>query len=232
MTTFAAEPPIIISTTEINGEKQFLLYSDPEANRAALTWERLLSKTSIKRGEYTIVITAPEDAHLAMPLERTLELTGVIILQADSTQYEAQRVEAFIRNFDPVAIFGINAAIVSGLSSLGHNVGKLLNTRQVWATDDGFAALQHMKDIRLRRWSRFGPAVLISCGHHETAMHIDDTEWDISTESHQTTLRHRLNAAEPDPVILTHAKMTRLNELCPCGLTDPLVDVSAFNKPR
>jgi hypothetical protein len=217
-----AEPAIAVGSWHDGVADHFLPFSEVEARRATNAWRRIFDATGLERGSAALVVALVEETHQLIPLEAALDEAGVLILNADASLYEAQRIEAFIRNFDPACIFGLTAATLEGLTERGHDVAQLLAGRSVWVRDCAHALLKGLPGLRLLRWTALGPAVLMGCGRGD-GLHIDRFEWSVAIDGGRARLAHRLGAAAPAPVTVAAPGARLLDSLCPCGNGDPLI---------
>jgi hypothetical protein len=227
MSERAQELPIVVgSWSDEQGRRHFLGFSEVESRRAMMAWHRILAKSSVRSGQTALVVSTPDDVHQAMPLEMALDDIGVIILNADASPFEAQRIEAFIRNFDPEYVFGLTASVLQGLRTAGHDPAALLRGRSAWLRDCACRELAGVAGLRVMRWTALGPATLIGCGRSD-ALHIDAMEWQLELRGDAPLLTHRFTAADSAPLHLQLSHSVRLlGPVCACGSTDPLVEIA------
>ena len=202
----------------------FLPVSIPELYRSQQTIERVLSTFGFERGSYVLLISLLENSVYAVPFERALMGLGLLITNADRSEYESQRIESIMRRFNVAAVVGVTHSILDSLINAGYSISTLFRGRVVWATEDAFRKLQDVPDIVLRRVLEVGPAFGLECVAGE-GIHIDCTEWTYEMEAGEILISSRLARAIDFKSHPTGVNGRLDYSPCRCGNSDPRIHV-------
>lgn len=207
---------------DAQGERQALPYSFLETERSMRSILKVLNSYNFHMGS-NLLITAlfDEGAHV-LGMERAVMQFNMVAISADSSLYDARRVESIIRRFNLVGAFGITAATLDGLASLGHDPVQLFSGMAVWAWPEAYARLQGQPGITVFRCLEAGPAVAIECSAGAGA-HIDRFEWAVDCVDGEIVIGSRLERCQPFHDYHTGIRAQVLHGACSCGSADPRI---------
>jgi hypothetical protein len=93
MKSIARAEPIAVGRYHIGDAGRFLPFSNAEAERAAAFYLRILSTFHFRTGHNVMVTAQLNECAQFLPFERAAMAYGLVICSADSTYYDAGRVE-------------------------------------------------------------------------------------------------------------------------------------------
>jgi hypothetical protein len=218
--TLAQAEPIAIGRYRIGDTGHFLPFSNAESERATAFYLRILSTFHFRTGLNVMVTAQLNECLQFLPFERAAMAYGQVVCSADSTLYDAGRVESILRRFQPVAVAGLSAETLAGLEAFGHDAVKILTGPVVWARPAAYARLRG-SGVDLRAWRELGPAVALEC--HHKGLHIDRQEWTVAVEDGELLVSSRLERCDTFDRLRTGVRGRLLPEVCSCGLPDPLL---------
>ena len=224
--------PTVVGRYLEGGKPQFFPLSEAEINRATRAYLRVLDSYSIPARSHVLVTSLASQVAYFMPLERALAERHLVISNADSSLFDAARVEMFARRFNVTAVFGVTTETLEGFAALGHQPAKVFAGRIVWATPAAYARLAPGAGYTLRRWAELGPATGAECSVGD-GLHISSEDWCLDAPNgqlHVTSRLPRLVTFEQQP---TGVYGTVDRTPCRCGSTDARVrlQLSADEKP-
>jgi hypothetical protein len=202
------------------GERsEFLPLSEAEINRAARAYLRVLDSYEIPARSHILVVSLASQVAHVMPLERALVDRNFIISNADSSVFDAARVEMFARRFNVAAVFGVTSGTLDGFASQGHDAAAVFAGRIVWATPAAYARLAPGAGYTLRRWAELGPAIGAECAVGG-GLHVSSEDWSMDTAAGELLLSSRLPRLVHFVRQPTGLRGTVDRSACPCGNTD------------
>ncbi len=206
----------------VDGEKTSLPYSLMEVDRSRRAILRVLNTFHFRTGA-NILITSlfDEGAHM-MPFERAVMTYGMVAASADSTPWDAKRVESIVRMFALSGAAGISGDVLDGLAQLGFKPEELFDGMKVWARPDAYERLKAFPNLDVYRWMEIGPAVAVECSQGAGA-HIDRFEWNVEEIDGEVVLTNRLNRCVEFKNYHTGLKAKVHNGGCDCGNPDPRI---------
>ncbi|ROM33939.1 hypothetical protein BK648_24580 [Pseudomonas poae] len=214
-------PPMAVGRFfDAEGARELLPHSALETERLRRAMMRILS-TFHFRTESNVLVTAQfDESAQILGAERAIMAYGMVAVSADSTPWDAGRVESILRRFKLVAALGISEATLDGLERMGFNPVQLFHGLVIWAREGAYQRLVGKPGLKVFRWLEIGPAVAIECNAGGGA-HIDRFEWDVVTEEGEVVLTSRLERSVAFNGYRTgvHARIER--GTCRCGNTDP-----------
>ena len=203
------------------GAEQFLPYSNAELERARKFALRILSGFHFRTGHNLLITAQMHECAQLLAFERAAMDYGLVVCSADSTFYDAARVESVVRRFSPVAIAGITPETLAGLKALGHDPLKLFSGIVVWARPGAYAELQGSA-VDVRAWRELGPAVGIECSQG-CGLHIDRLEWLADADDGEIVLTSHLQRAVNFRRLRTGVHGRVEHAACGCGNPDPRI---------
>lgn len=212
---------VLVGCYTSSGTHQLLPVSGAELMRAQAFVLRLLSTFHFRTGEKVLVTSELKDVVQSLPFERAVMAYGMVVCSADSTFFDAARVESILRRFQPVAVMGLSGATLEGLQAAGHAPVELLQGPVIWARPCAYEKLEG-SGLNIRAWREIGPAVGMEC-EHANGLHFDRFEWEVETKDDELMVTSRLQRAQP---FMRHATGVhgRIDfDACPCGNSDPRV---------
>jgi hypothetical protein len=174
---------------------QLLPVSDRDLRRSIKFYSALFDSFSIKpEHEGALILSCYDDWAMTVPLESALTANRIRIYNADSTPFEAQRIETFIRRFSPPWIIGVNDDVMQGLQTAGFDLKQLFGGRFVWVRDTAsYQSLQALDaDVKVLRWQMIGPAIGMECAYG-SGLHIDDLTWQLRSDDGEIIVESNLH---------------------------------------
>lgn len=197
----------------------FSLVEQDRARRYAL---RVLNTFHFRTGSNILLTTTFDETLQFMPFERAVMTYGMVAVSADSTPWDAKRVESIVRRFNLTAAAGICKNVVDGLSQLGFKAEELFAGIPVWARQDAYHSLKAFPDMQVYRYLEAGPLVGFECSQGNGA-HIDRFEWDIDEVEGEIVVSSRLPRCTEFSHFHTGLKGRIDRSACNCGNTDPRI---------
>lgn len=216
-------PPMAVGRY-FNADKQreLLPFSSLEVERARRASMRILS-TFHFRTESNVLITAQfDEGSQLIGTERAIMSYGMVAVSADSTPWDAGRVESILRRFKLVAAVGISEATLDGMERSGFNPVQLFHGLVIWARPGAYERLAGKPGLRVYRWLELGPAVVMECSAGAGA-HIDRFEWDVSCDNGEVLLSSCLERSMAFSGYRTGVRAKIERGTCRCGNTDPRI---------
>jgi hypothetical protein len=214
--------PTVVGRYLEAGKSQFFPLSEAEINRATRAYLRVLDSYAIPTRGHVLVASLASQVAYFMPLERALAERHLVISNADSSVFDAARVEMFARRFNVAAVLGVTSETLEGLASLGHDPAKVLAGRIVWATPAAFARLHPGVGFTLRRWAELGPAFGVECSVGD-GLHVSSEDWSLEVVDGEIRITSRLPRLLPFEGQPTGLFGTVDRTPCKCGSTDARV---------
>jgi hypothetical protein len=214
--------PTVVGRYLLDGVSHFLPLSEAEINRATRAYLRVLDSYDIPSRRHVLVVSLASQVAAYMPLERALSDRNFIVSNADSSLFDAARVEVFARRFNVAAVFGVTSATLDGFAFLGHDPVSVFAGRIVWATPSAYARLADGAGYTLRRWAELGPAFGAECAIGG-GLHVSSEEWSLESADGEILVSSRLPrllAFDRQP---TGLQGVIDREPCACGSTDARV---------
>lgn len=205
-----------------DGEKVSLAFSLTEADRSRRAILRVLNTFHFRTGANILITSLFDECAQMMPLERAIMTYGMVAASADSTPWDAKRVESIVRMFSLSAAAGISADVLDGLAQLGFKPEVLFDGIKIWARPDAYDRLKAFPNLEVYRWLELGPAVAVECSQGAGA-HIDRYEWDIEEVDGEVVLTNRLNRCVDFKNYHTGLKAKVHKGGCDCGNPDPRI---------
>ena len=199
----------------------YLPMNDRDIQRSMRTNLHILDTFKFPKRSGALVISGFDDWVMTIPLERAIVSDKNIVYNAEATPFEANRIESFLRLFDPKMIFGLDGPVLEGLINIGQDPQTLFSGRVVWCRDNAsYQQLVGLEGVSARQWRAVGPAAAMECSEGAGA-HIDSQEWEVSIVDGEAVVRNRLGRDLIDQPQKTGIKARLLNEPCLCGSHDP-----------
>ncbi len=206
-----------------HGKTNFYSAKRTELDRAGVQMARTLRSFAFEPGSYILTVSLVQEVIQFAPFEFSLQILGLYGTNADLSPFDAGRVEALSRQFNPVGICGIGNEVLEGLKAMGHSAEDIFKGRTIWARPDAFEAVNAMEGVTARRVALIGPALALECAHG--GVHIDGREWDIAIEGDELLLSSRQHRIEPVDRLKTGYFGELLGTPCSCGSADPTLQL-------
>jgi hypothetical protein len=118
-----------------------------------------LAELGVGAGDLVLIASQLSEAIHAVPLERAAGKLGALYSSSDATAPDAFRCASLIRQLEPAAAVGVDAAVVAGLRRLGRELGDVFGpvTGHVATADEDAHAALSDAGVRPRRWVKLGP---------------------------------------------------------------------------
>ncbi|MGH8984989.1 MAG: hypothetical protein ACRDY6_14095, partial [Acidimicrobiia bacterium] len=133
--------------------------SQPDIDDEAESQAPRLAALGVEAGDIVLVVAMLSEAIHAVPLEKAAGKLGALYSSADASTGDAFRCASLIRQLEPVAVVGVNAAVLDGLAALGRDVREVFGSvagRVATADEPAHAALD-AAGLSPRRWVKLGP---------------------------------------------------------------------------
>jgi hypothetical protein len=217
----AGSRPDVVGCYAERGQMQFFPVRYDELERLSIAIARLLRSFNFAPGSVILTISlVPEIVQFA-PFEKAVQILGHFGINAESTNYDAGRIESIVRQFDTPAICGIGAASLEGLAMFGHDPATVFAGRTVWARPDAYAAVKAMAGVDARRIVVLGPAVALECAHG--GLHYDDRDWLLAEKDGRLHLSSRLPRITPVDDVDTGVSGRIAATACTCGTKEACI---------
>lgn len=218
-----AIPPIAVGRYfDAAGKRQPLAYSMLELERARLAALRTLSTFHFRTGGNVLLTSMWDESAQLLPVERAIMSYGMVVVSADSSPFDAGRVESIARRFELKGALGITAGTLEGLTRLGHDPAKVFSNFIVWARPGAYETLTALPGLQAYRCMEVGPAFAMECSAREGA-HLDRYEWNVTAEDGEIVLSSRLERSEPFHRLRTGLRGRVVHGVCSCGNPDPRI---------
>jgi hypothetical protein len=205
-----------------DGKRETLAYSMLELERARLAAVRVLDSFHFRSGGNVLLTSMWDEGAQLMPVERAIMSYGLVAVSADSSVFDAQRVESIVRRFPLIGAMGITAGTLDGLEKLGHDPARLFAGPVVWARPGAYERLKPLGGLKVYRCLELGPAFAFECPCGAGA-HLDRYEWAVEEQDGEVLLSSRLPRCESFTRLRTGVKARVVHGVCGCGNPDPRV---------
>lgn len=217
------EQPFVVGAYEVGGKRYFLDQSYAEAQRAIDGYERIIANFEFAPLAFALIISGYHEAAQTDPLAQAFANRRMRICRAEPTVFEAGRVEAVLRRMDPVAVFGLNAAVLDGLIEKGFDPATILAGRVVWARSDCYSRLKGLSGVTVLPWVELGPALALGC--RDGGLHVDSFEWSVEQIGRELAISSRLGRLTPFNSLPLGIEGQVDPHPCTCGNADTLVNI-------
>lgn len=207
--------PDVVGCYADAGKVAFFPVRYDELDRLSIAIARLLRSFNFTPGSVILTVSVVQEIVQFAPFEKAIQILGHYGINAESTNYDAGRIESIVRQFDTPAICGIGAAALEGLAMFGHDPAKVFAGRTVWARPDAYAAVRAMPGVDARRMVSLGPAVALECA--QGGLHYDDRDWALDNRAGRLRLSSRLPRITPLTDIDTGVDSVLAKTPCACG---------------
>ncbi len=216
--------PDIVGSYVKDGKREFYSCMRAELDRSGTRLLSVLNTFRFAPHRFVLVVsTTPEVTQFA-PFELAVQLAGLYGINADDSPFDAGRIEANSRQFNPVAMMGVSARTLEGLRMLGHDPEKVFRGRTVWARPDAYTDVKAMEEVDARRVVLIGPTMAIECAHG--GLHIDSREWASEEKGGSIQLTSRQIRYEPLRDFDTGVTGTLQQSPCACGSADVCLNIA------
>ena len=205
-----------------DGQLTTLPFSLVEQDRARRTALRVLNTFHFRTGSNILITSTFDETLQFMPFERAVMTYGMVAVSADSTPWDAKRVESIVRRFNLTAAAGICKNVVDGLTQLGFKAEELFAGIPLWVKPDAYEQLKSAPALKVFRYIEAGPMIGFECSHGKGA-HIDRFEWDIDELDGEIVISSRLPRCVEFSAYRTGFKGRIDRTACNCGNTDPRI---------
>ena len=220
--TFSIPPMAVGRYFDAAGVWRPLAYSSLELERARIAALRVLQSFHFRTGGNIMFTSMWDEGAQLMPVERAIMSYGMVVISADSSPFDAGRVESIARRFELKGALGITAGCLEGLARMGHDPAKLFAGMVVWARPGAYQTLCAIGTLNVHRCMELGPAFALEC-HAKSGAHIDRFEWDVEEDEGEILLTSRLERSEPFQRLRTGQRGRVMRGVCACGNADPRI---------
>ena len=215
--------PDVVGCYAVGSATSFFPARYDELERQAIGIARVLRSFGFAPGSTILTVSLVQEIVQFAPFEKAVQILGHYGINAESTNYDAGRIEAIVRQFDTPAICGVGAASLEGLAMFGHEAAKVFAGRTVWARVDAYAAVAAMPGVDARRLVILGPATALECA--AGGVHYDDRDWTLDDSGATLRLSSRMPRIEPVTGLDTGVAGTVLADACSCGAKEGRIAV-------
>jgi hypothetical protein len=152
-----------------------------------------LAALGVGAGDLVLVVAMLSQAIHAVPLERAAGKLDALYSSADASAGDAFRCASLIRQLEPVAVVGVNAAVLDGLAALGRDLGEVFAPvagRVATADDTAHAALD-AAGLSPRRWVKLGPTSAWEGAPGSGTLAYDAERWHATDDEGEIVLSNR-----------------------------------------
>jgi hypothetical protein len=220
VTDFPVPPMAVGFYEDAAGQRQPLPFSLIETDRSRKAITRIMNTFHFRTGGNILLTALFNDAAHLTAAERAIMSYGMVAANADSSLFDAKRVESIVRRFNLAAAMAISADTLDGLTGLGFDPAQLFAGMPVWARPGAYERLAANPDLKVFRICAVGPALAMECAQGNGA-HIDRFEWDVQEEDGEVVLSSRLDRCVPFHQYRTGIKARVVHSACTCGNADP-----------
>jgi phenylacetate-coenzyme A ligase PaaK-like adenylate-forming protein len=219
---YALQPFVVGRYFDADGNRQPLAYSTLELERARHAMVRLLRSFHFQTGSNVLVTSMFDESAQLMAAERAIQSCGMVVVSADATLFDANRVESIARRFKLAAALGISADTLAGLKASGHDPATVFANMVIWARPDAYEELKAVPSLNVLRWQALGPAVALEC-QRGNGMHFDRHEWHIEEENGELLVSSLLQRSQSFMRMRTGVRGHVETSVCGCGNLDPRI---------
>ncbi len=220
--TYGVPPLAVGRYFDATGTWRPIAYSSLELERGRVAALRVLQSFHFRTGGNIMFTSMWDEGAQLMPVERAIMSYGMVVISADSSPFDAGRVESIARRFELKGAMGITAATLEGLARMGHDPAKVFAGMVVWARPGAYETLSAIATLDVHRCMELGPAFAIEC-HAKSGAHLDRFEWDVTEDGGEIVLTSRLERSESFQRFHTGHRGRLLRGVCACGNADPRV---------
>lgn len=211
----AAARPDIVGCYRSGAGTEFFPVRIDELERPAIGMARIMRTFPIAPSSTILTVSLVQEIVQFAPFEKAVQILGHFSINAESTTYDAGRIEAIVRQFDTPAICGIGAESLNGLAMFGHDAAKIFAGRTVWVRPDAYHTVAMMPGVDVRRIVFLGPATALECAHG--GLHYDSRDWSLETRDGTLRLSSRMPRIAPLSGLDTGVAGSVAEEACRCG---------------
>lgn len=216
-------PPLAVGRYhDAAGQRQFLSYSLLEAERGRIAALRVLRTFHFRTGGNVLLTSMWDESAQLLPVERAIMSHGMVVVSADSSWFDAGRVESIARRFPLKGAMAIGPGTLEGLGKMGHDPAKLFADMVVWARPGAYETLVAIPGLNVHRCMELGPAFAMECAAKSGA-HVDAHEWKVEAIDGEIVLTSLLERTETFTRLHTGLRGRIVEGVCACGSADPRV---------
>jgi hypothetical protein len=215
--------PDVVGCFHAGGTTHFHPARFDELERQSIGIARILRTFNFKPESTILVVSIVPEVVQFAPFEKAVQHLGMYGINAESTNYDAGRIESIARQFNTPGICGIGAASLEGLKMFGHDPAQVFAGRTIWARPDAYDAVKAMDGVDARRIVILGPAVAYECAHG--GLHYDSRDWSLSESEGTLHLSSRMPRITPILDLDTSVAGKVLDTACTCGARENLISV-------
>jgi hypothetical protein len=215
--------PDVVGCFTASGKTHFHPARFDELERQSIGIARILRTYNFKPESTILVVSIVPEVVQFAPFEKAVQHLGMYGINAESTNYDAGRIESIARQFDTPGICGIGAASIDGLKMFGHDPAKVFAGRTIWARPDAYDAVKAIDGVDARRMVILGPMVAYECAHG--GVHYDSRDWNLSDAAGTLHLSSRMPRITPISDLDTGVAGHVLDMACSCGTRENLISV-------
>lgn len=156
-----------------------------------------LAGLGVGAGDLVLIVSMLSEAIHAVPLEKAAGRLGALYSSADATPPDAFRVVYLMRQLEPVAIVGVNGAVLEGLRDLGHDPGDVFRPvagRVATADAPAYDELTRL-ELTPRRWVKLGPTS--AWEEAPDTLGYDATRWEATEREGEVALTNIADRLTP-----------------------------------
>lgn len=219
-------PPMAIGRyLNSNGDTSPLPYSSEEVERSRRAFSKILSTFHFRTGSNILLSSLFHEGAQLMPIERAIMTYGMVAVSADSSPFDARRVESIVRRFNLAGAINITPETLTGLEQLGHDPVALFSDMILWARPGAYEQLKKAAQLNVYRILDVGPAIAMECSAAD-GVHIDRSEWKIEEDNGEIVMTSLLSRSTQFERYHTGLKAHVVHGACSCGNVDPRIKIT------
>ncbi|MGH9030813.1 MAG: hypothetical protein ACRDY4_10060 [Acidimicrobiia bacterium] len=158
-----------------------------------------LAALGVGPGDLVLVVAMLSEAIHAVPLERAAGKLGALYSSADASSGDAFRCASLVRQLEPVAVVGVNAAVLDGLATMERDVREVFAAvaGRIATADDTARAALDAAGLSPRRWVKLGPTSAWEDEPGGGTLAYDAERWHADEDSGEIVLTNRAPRLTP-----------------------------------
>jgi hypothetical protein len=158
-----------------------------------------LAALGVGPGDLVLVVAMLSQAVHAVPLERAAGRLGALYSSADASVGDAFRCASLIRQLEPVAVVGVNEAVLEGLAVLERDVQEVFApvAGRVATADDAALYTLAAAGLAPRRWVKLGPTSAWETEPGSGTLAYDSDRWRAEDNTGEIVLTNQVARLTP-----------------------------------
>ena len=195
------DPPAVwgVGRLVINGTVTAWPVSQHDIDDEAESQAPRLAALGVGAGDIVLVVAMLSEAVHAVPLEKAAGKLGALYSSADASTGDAFRCASLIRQLEPVAVVGVNAAVLDGLVALKRDVRDVFApvAGRIATADETAHATLDTAGLSPRRWAKLGPTSAWETEPGSGTLAFDAERWHVEDDTGEIVITNRAARLTP-----------------------------------